>query len=97
MNAIYIILAVGGGLLMDWALFERLTTIFGAFGQAGDEHLYRNTFFPRAIITVLASIAFAISLLSEPERAAPAIAAAIIFFLTNLYGVLLVLRGGRPS
>ncbi len=97
MNAIYTILIAGAGLVTDWALFGRLAMILGAFGEAGDESLYRNTLWPRTIFTILASVTFAIAVLSEPERVGLVIGAGIIFFLANLYGVYLVFNGGGRS
>jgi hypothetical protein len=68
--------------------------ILGAFGQAGDEYFYRNTLFPRIIVSVITSIAFVFGLRSEPQNTALVIAAAILFFMSSFYAVLVVLNGG---
>ena len=94
MSAMYVIIGVLVGLGVDWATFGRLTMILGAFGQAGDEHLYRNTLFPRVLISIISSVAFVIGLRSEPQNSALVIIAAVIFFMSSLYGVLVVLNGG---
>ena len=94
MTAIYVIIGVLVGLGVDWATFGRLTMILGAFGQAGDEHLYRNTLFPRVLVSIISSVAFVIGLRLEPQNSALVIIAAAIFFMSSLYGVLVVLYGG---
>ena len=94
MTAIYIIIGVLIGLCVDWATFGRLTMILGAFGQAGDEHLYRNTLFPRVVVSIVSSIAFVIGLRLQPQSSALVIMAAAIFFMSSLYGVFLVMNGG---
>ncbi len=66
--------------------------ILGAFGQAGDEHLY--TLFPRVVVSIISSIAFVIGLRLQPQSSALMIMAAAIFFMSSLYGVFLVLNGG---
>lgn len=93
MSAIYVIIGVLVGLGVDWATFGRLTMILGAFGQAGDEHLYRNTL-SRVLISIISSVAFVIGLRSEPQNSALVIIAAVIFFMNSLYGVRVVLNGG---
>ena len=94
LTAIYIIIGVLIGLCVDRATFGRLTMILGAFGQSGDEHLYRNTLFPRVVLSIVSSIAFVIGLRSEPQNFALVITAAAIFFMSSLYGVYLVMNGG---
>ncbi len=69
--------------------------ILGAFGQAGDEHLYRNTLFPRILVSMSSSIAFVIGLRFEPQNSVLAIVAATIFFVSSVYGVLIVMNGGE--
>ena len=92
-TAIYIIVGILIGLCVDWATFSRLTMFLGAFGQAGDENLYRNTLFPRVIASIVSSAAFVVGLRLQPQSAALAVAAAVIFFMSSLYGVLLVMNG----
>ena len=94
MTAIYIIIGVLVGLCVDWAAFSKLTMILGAFGQAGDEHLYRNTLFPRVVVSIVSSIAFVIGLRLQPHSSALVIIAAAIFFMSSLYGLFLVMNGG---
>lgn len=94
MIAIYIIIGVLIGLCVDWATFGRLTMILGAFGQAGDEHLYRNTLFPRILVSIISSIAVVIGIQFEPPNPALVIVAATIFFASSVYGVLIVMNGG---
>ncbi len=94
LTAIYIIIGVLIGLCVDWATFGRLTMILGAFGQSGDEHLYRNTLLLCVAVSIVSSIAFVIGLRSEPQNSALVITAAAIFFMSSLYGVHLVMNGG---
>jgi hypothetical protein len=68
--------------------------ILGAFGQAGDEHLYRNTLFPRVLGSITSCVAFVIGLRMEPQNSALVFIAAAIFFMSTLYGVLVVFNGG---
>jgi hypothetical protein len=93
MIAICIIAAVGIGQLMDWAFFERLTTILCGFGQVGDENLYRNTLFPRVVVTVPSSIVIMIGMQSEPPNSTLLIAEASVFILSSVYGVFVALNG----
>jgi hypothetical protein len=93
LEAVYVSLAIVLGLAIDWAVFERLTMILGAVGAPKEDHAYRDLLFPRVIITVISSVAIAIGILSEPERAMLTIAGTAIFAAANLCAVFKFLRG----
>ena len=94
LTAIYVIIGVLVGLCVDWATFGRLTMILGAFGQAADEHLYRNTLFPRVFVSITSCAPFVIGLRMEPQSSALVFIAAAMFFMSSLYGALVVFNGG---
>ena len=94
--AIYVLAAVPVGICLDWAMFGRLTMSLGAFGQAGDEHLYRNTLYPRVFVSMFSSIVFAIGARLPSQNMVLAVVGATVFFASTLYGVFIVMnRGGR--
>ena len=66
----------------------------GIFGQAGDDHLYRNTLYPSIFVPIFSSIVFVIGARLQPQNAALAIAGATVFF--KFYNTGRLLRDSRP-
>ena len=75
-----------GGVILDWALFERFKITLGVFGDR-DEVRYRALPFRRFFLVVTASTAVGFSMVPKDLLLFPFCAGVVLFVETNIYGV----------
>ena len=88
MAIFYISLIAAGGLLIDWACFERIMTSGEVLWSVEPGYRYRATLFPRVILTVIASTIFGIAVSGEQVNAALLIVGTSGFMASLLYAVI---------
>ncbi len=92
MNVLYVLLSMTMGLLLDWALYDRIVSALGMPDIYTSGHGYRDFLFPRIFVTLSAAMVMFFCA-GENMKVVPFILAAAAFFLSICYGAYRYLRG----
>lgn len=87
----FVAATICGGVVLDWALFERLKMTLGAFGDS-DEVRYRDLPYWRLLLTIVGSAMVGISRVTVDLLILPFWLGVALFVAGNIYGVSLALR-----
>lgn len=87
MEVVYIGLFVAVGLLMDWAVFERIMTSGEVLWSVRPGYRYRATLFPRTVLTLISCAVFGVAVLAEPVNNPLFVAGTVGFLASLIYAI----------
>lgn len=86
---------VAGGIVLDWAFFDRVRNQIDMFWPVKDGFGYRDLLLPRAFVTIVATLIVGVGALeAQPQTWLIAIGTSL-FLLSHLYAVYKVWCFGR--
>lgn len=88
MTVVYAGLFVAVGLIIDWAMFERIMTSGEVLWSVRPGYRYQATLFPRILLTTISSTIFGFAAVAEVQSNTLTIAGAIGFAASLIYALI---------
>lgn len=93
-SLLYFLMSMTAGLLLDWAIYERVVS---ALGRIEINTGYRDFLYPRVIVTLVGAAMCFFAVRAEDGNDGLLVSGAVTFALSTCYGAYRYLRGDDLS
>jgi hypothetical protein len=80
-------ISIAVGLVMDWAVYERITLSFSFFIRSQNSRNYQKTFFPRILITIVGILLCSHGIYALNDNIILLSLGGALFFMSSIYAI----------